>query len=271
LGALSTCSSVFDPRIILTAFLAVFVGASVALAAPINYGDFTGTNVKFLQVTEDALTPGDVPPLFGAPIVSGDSMDFNPVGFNATHANGVGPADITDGQLKFEVEAKNKTTGAINNIKFQEAGDTTLAGIGNNGTFTSVTSDVFFNITEINGGAPAIPIPGFSLAQVFSPQGGFYGLGNNGGGPFFHTQWMGMLLLDLNLVLANNGYAPGNRVTKLSVNLDNTLVALSQPGTSALIAKKDTGVIITVNIPEPATCCLALFGLVGLLIARRRS
>jgi hypothetical protein len=53
------------------------------------------------------------------------------------------------------------------------------------------------------------------------------------------------------------------------VNLDNVLVATSEAGTSAIIAKKDF-FIITTNIPEPASCSLVLLALaVGGCVARR--
>jgi hypothetical protein len=65
--------------------------------------------------------------------------------------------------------------------------------------------------------------------------------------------------------------------------LDNVLVAVSQPGTSALISKKDFGGIsVRVNvpgepggdmeirpIPEPATFVLAGFAAIGVLVGFR--
>src|SRR5688572_21992185 len=51
-------------------------------AAQINYGSHMGTNFTYVNVTED--TGASEPlPLFGAPTVTGNSMDFNPVGFDA--------------------------------------------------------------------------------------------------------------------------------------------------------------------------------------------
>jgi hypothetical protein len=79
-----------------------------SLSAPINYGNFMGNTVMYTQVTEDTNSPGDSPPLFGAPTVSGNSLDFNPVGFDANSTGGSGP-DITDGQLLFGIMAKPTT------------------------------------------------------------------------------------------------------------------------------------------------------------------
>jgi hypothetical protein len=49
--------------------------------------------------------------------------------------------------------------------------------------------------------------------------------------------------------------------TKVSVNLSNILTAMSEPGTSSTISKKDAGLTVDVNIPEPASACVALIGL----------
>jgi hypothetical protein len=71
-------------------------------------------------------------------------------------------------------------------------------------------------------------------------------------------------------VYAAQGLNPALPVTKISVNFDNVLVAISQVGTSALIAKKDQ-IIITTNIPEPTSCVLAMLTLVAGLAVSRRS
>src|SRR5947207_4379405 len=83
-----------------TFFLGV-IGAALLLlssrigAVPINYGNFNGTNVMYLNVTEDSST--DPTPLFGAPTVSDDALSFNPSGFGATSSGG--GTDLTDGTL----------------------------------------------------------------------------------------------------------------------------------------------------------------------------
>src|SRR5215510_6970817 len=53
-----------------------------AYAASINYGSFPGATVMYTDVTESSVT--DPVPLFGAPVVSGDSIDFTPVNFAAS-------------------------------------------------------------------------------------------------------------------------------------------------------------------------------------------
>ena len=77
--------------------------ASAAGAAAIDYGDYVGIDVKYLQVTEDSGT--DATPLFGTPNLAGNTLDFNPPSFNSS-SSGAGGVDITDGTLTFMVEAK---------------------------------------------------------------------------------------------------------------------------------------------------------------------
>ena len=173
-----------------------------------------------------------------------------------------------------------KPDKAITNFNLSEAGDTTLAGIvplNSAITSTFVSAVGILNISEVDFvGINTISVP---FALTFSPSGGTYFLGTDGaGGPFFHTQWAGSLQVDVAAILTANGYPvpPHGGATKLTINLDNTLVAVSENGTSSLIAKKDFGgLTITVNepggpfIPEPSTALLAGLGLLGFVLRRR--
>jgi len=248
-----------------TAALALLL-AKPALSASINYGNFPGATVTYTQVTEDANSAGDNPPLFGPPTVSGDSIDFDPVGFNAASANGA--ADLTDGNLKFGIVAKPGK--AITSLTIAEAGDVTLLGFGTDTTFASVTTRIFLDISEVDG-APISVLSVNNISIPFSPSGGTFGLGTDGGGgPLYSSNWSGSTSLNLNSILASNNIPFQVGATKVSINLDNTLAAISQAGTSALIAKKNAnGVVITVNLPEPCSLALGAMGLVG-LVARRR-
>jgi hypothetical protein len=241
---------------------------TVAQAAPINYGNFAGVTVDYLNVTEDANSAGDAPPLFGAPSVSGDSLDFDPVGFNAS-ATGAAGIDVTDGNLSFTIKAK--AGYAIDMVSLSEAGDTTLAGFGTDGTFTSVTAIGVINIDEVDGvGIATIAVP-FSL--TFTPSGGTFGLASDGGGgPLVSEGWSGSLLQNIEQELIDENVSFTLGATQISINLDNTLTARSEAGTFALIAKKDFGgVSITVNIPEPATWLLAsMVGMAAVAAGRRR-
>jgi MYXO-CTERM domain-containing protein len=248
-------------------FVAALLVARPALSAPINYGDFSGNTVSYLQVTEDANSAGDNPPLFGPPTVAGDSIDFDPVGFNASTQNG--GTDITDGNLKFSIKAK--TGHAITNLSIAEAGDVTLGGFGTDTTFASVTTHIFLDVVEVDG-VPINTVSNNNLSIPFNPSGGTFGLGTDGGGgPLFSSSWSGQASVNLNSFLTSQGVPFVFGATKVNINLDNTLLAISQQDTSVLIAKKNAnGVVITVNTPEPATGLLALLGLAGLAASRRR-
>ena len=234
-----------------------------AHAASINYGNFMGNTVTFVDVTE-ASNSGDPIPLFGAPTVSADSLDFDPVGFSA-HASGAAGVDLTDGNLKFMVVAK--PDNFISNMVLSEAGDTTLAGFGTDATFTAVRATGVLNISEVDG--VPINVIAESFSMTFTPSGGTYGLlSDGGGGPLFNETWSGGITLDIDSILTANGVPFTKGATKISINLDNTLIALSQAGTSSLIAKKNFGGLsITVNIPGgeiPEPTSLLLLSLVGL-------
>jgi hypothetical protein len=237
---------------------------------PINYGSHVGTTVDYINVTEDTTT-GDTLPLFGAPIFSADSIDFNPVGFDAA-ASGTGDSDTTGARLTFMI--MSHAGKAITNINFSEAGDTTLGGLGNDSTSTGVTANGTLTVNAVDGVTLVNPLVR-NIALTFTPSGGTYGLlSDGGGGPIFHTPWTGSLLVNIGQILTQAGIPFSFGASKVSIDLVNTLTAASQFGTASVISKKDFGGIsITVNIPEPASAllaCSAFIGSLGLLLRRRR-
>jgi len=241
---------------------ALFACCQAIQAAPINYGDFAGDTVMYLGVTEDSGT--DPVPLYGAPNVFGNTLDFNPVSFNST-ASGAGGVDITDGTLALMMTSK--PGHFIDMIKFDEAGDVTLAGFGGAGTFASVVANFNIEIQEVDGaGIGSILI---QASMVFTPSNGDYDqAADGGGGPAFNTAWSGLLMVDIEQALINNNIPFVNGATKISVVLDNTLTATSEAGTSVFIGKKDIGGVGITVIPEPAT--LGLLTLGGACLLGRR-
>lgn len=242
-----------------------------SVAAPINHGNFFGATVDYLDVTEDT-NSGDTQPLFGAPTISGDSLDFDPVGFSANSSGG-GPPDQTDGQLSFMISAKGGNV--IETLSLTEAGDTSLARsiVSLEDAYTRVTANIFVDILEVDYAPVAMTINANGV-MTFTPSGGEYFLSVDGAGnPTYNTSWTGNFFLELDPILAANGIT--GKATKIGVNLDNTLTASSGPNSSALIAKKDfDGVVITVNpdpnvVPEPSTCVLAAIGMLAAFGARR--
>jgi hypothetical protein len=262
----------FAPAFPVAFILLVMIAlASQVQAASINYGNFSAVSVDFLDVQEDANSAGDVPPLFGPPTVSGDSLDFDPVGFGAS-ATGAFGVDITDGNLSFDVMAK--PNNIISNMLLAEAGDVTLLGFGTDATFAAVFANVFVDIHEVDG----VPINTISrhFSMTFTPSGGTYGqLTDGGGGPLYSDDWSGGVFVDVDGILTSENLVYLRGATKISINLDNTLVALSQAGTFSLIAKKDFGVSVRVNLPGggiPEPTSFVLLSLAGLVVVgcRRR-
>jgi hypothetical protein len=243
--------------------------ATVSHAVPINHGNFVGSTVTYLQVTEDVASPGDSTPLFGAPTISGDSLDFDPISFTAA-ATGAGGVDTTAANVEFDIQAK--TGNFIQTVFLTEAGNTTLAGFGTNSTFTSVTGNIEIDIEQVDGA----PVPGGSInyttLMTFTPSGGTYQLGaDGGGGPVFNSSWSGIALIDIEDILDNLSIPYTGGATLVTVSLTNTLVALSENGTQALITKQDAdGVTITVNVPEPTTLAMGIAVIAGLAGLRRR-
>lgn len=250
--------------------VSIFFFAETLSATPINRGTFMGDTVTYVDVTEDSATDpslvvaGPLGGLFGEPTIAGDSLDFNPKNFAAA-ASGAGGTDHTDGNLQFMVVAKPGK--GISGLGLSEAGDTTIAGLSND-AFTAVTATIFVEINELNGVAvSAINVPGVSMS--FSPSAGDYQLSVDGSGPGSYTfDFSGNVFVDL------GPYVPvGRTATKISVSLDNTLIALSEAGTTAFIQKKDfdglSVTIDTLDIPEPSSMILAFVCVVALVGGRR--
>ena len=240
---------------------ALLAYSSTASAAQINYGNFSGSTVDFIQVTEDSGT--DPTPLYGSPTVSGDTLDFNPVSFNSSSTGAAG-VDITDGTLTLMM--MSQAGNFIDTIEFDEAGDFTLTGLSGN-AFASVAANFFLDVQEVDGvGITPINI---ATAMTFTPSGGDFDLITDGPGPVVNGAWSGFLTVDITQALIDNNIPFVNGATKVSVTFDNTLTTLSEAGTSAFIAKKDVGGVGITVTPEPASLALLAMGTLTMLNRRR--
>lgn len=249
---------------VLTAIAAFTMSASALTYT--NYGDFAAQDVDFLQVTEQTFTVGDTVPKYGMPMVTTNSntMDFNPVGFSATAA-GAGDVDYTDGNLVFQIESRDDAV--IEKVGFSEGGFYSLLGTGTDATKVNVTANFILEVYEVNNIAVTPFQDSYSLS--FSPGDGLYELITDGAGS--GVSWSGSVLVDVNQLLADNGYGENDFATKVAIDLNNELSAFSEDGTLATIAKKDFDVGVTIEvIPEPAS--IAMIGLAGgaVLFIRRR-
>ena len=236
-----------------------------ARAVPVMYPDQVGTSVAYVDIIEDSTT--DPTPLFGAPTLSGNALDFNPVAFGST-STGLGGVDTTDGTLSMGINAL--PGNLIDEIQFRERGDFRLVGLGGMGTFAAVTMKVFVDVIEIDGQAVNIDLgPGGTndpWDMVFTPSNGDWDLLNDGPGPLVDGDWSGALDIDVTQALIDLGY--DGSATKVKINLDNALITLSEEGTTSFIKKKDVdGLTITV-VPEPSTLLMMVTGC--LFLGRRR-
>src|SRR5688572_25609856 len=204
------------------ALVLAFSFAPATAATIVNYGNFLGTSVQFSNVSEAS---NEALPLFGPPTVSGNSLDFDPLAFIASSTDG--GSDITSANLSFMVIA-NVGTG-IDGITISEAGNVTLAGNVSPGSMSTAAAVFAAGVLDIHEvdfvGINHISVP-FSL--TFSPSGGTYFLGTDGGGgPIFNTSWTGSVTLDVEAILIANGFAVDQDATRVSINVTNTLVAVS--------------------------------------------
>lgn len=245
--------------------LAVYA-VSNANAGVINHGMVMGPGVAYIDITE---TSTDPVPLYGAPVTIGDSLAFfepsspNPsLGFSAQA--GGGTVDLTDGFLNLTIMAK-PAAGAISMITFSEGGDYNMQALGPALAQVSATLNVFeLRILEVDGS----PISPITLSDIQSAQFNLPGDPNAG-------QWDLSSTFNLNQALTNAGESFTLGATKLTARINNTLAALTTPGSVAGIFKKDFDITVDTPldpngmIPEPTSLALATLGLVAL--AGRRS
>lgn len=238
------------------------LGAAPLFAAPINYGDFIGSTVVFQSITEDSIT--DPLPLYGAPTVIGDQLDFGPTAFGSFSTNG--GADITDGLLRGSITANDGYS--LDSFSFTEFGDYTLLGGGGTAATAAYIGQTFFvTITEVDGVALGVNAFTVNASSVFTSDGDFFLPDESG----IAVPWSGSGSIDLAAALADRKadfpQITGNAVTGIEFTSNNTLVTTSESGTVAFIQKKDVQLSI-VSIPEPAS--LSLIGLGASVLLRRR-
>ncbi len=245
------------------AVCALLVAAPIQ-AAPINYGDFDdfvgGGVVEYQDVTESSVT--DPVPLFGVPEVTVNELDFDPAAFGSS--SGGSTVDLTDGQLNFDFEL---LAGAgLTSLIIDEGGDFTLFGAGTAATSVAYGLYAAVTVTEVDG----VSITPFTVSGSTSVTEDLVT------SPGLNQPWSLGLFLDLGAALVGNGYSGFTEgVTAGEFVLNNTLVATSEVGTLAFIAKKDLSIIPGGDlvpddvIPEPTTLALVLIGAAASLRARR--
>jgi len=220
-------------------FTAAALIASPAFAG--DLGDFVAAgsgDVSFLDVSEFSPT-GHPEPLYGTPTYDGDSLVFGAVpGISATATSG--DADVIDARLDFVIEAFDGETLGL--ITFDESG------------FYSVLTDTD-SVGAIGGAIITLESGGdtviLDVALISDPESFIFGSA--------FGSWTGHGEIDLTRY----------DVSSVTVSFDNILTA-SAPNSGGLahIDKKVVVIDVDTNVPEPSS--LALLGLGGLALIRRR-
>ena len=210
-----------------------------ASAASISYGDFgpVPPGVTFEDVQESSGT--DPVPLFGAPTPFSVGLDFDPTSFAATASGGT--LDITDGQLNLTLTGSAGVS--FSSLNLFESGDYTLAGAGTTATQALAGAILRVTVTQING----VDVAPIALTPVNASVG--FNLAAN---PGVVQPWS----LGIGFNIAGQ-LGPDQHATQVELVIDNQLLAFSESGSLAFIAKKDFGFRVE-TVPEASTVLLLL-------------
>lgn len=226
------------------AALAIAILPAAALAADINYGDFLGTGVDFLQVTESTQTAGDPDELWGSPALAGtgDQLVFFPPAFISSCVPGT--SDVTTSLLTTEINAHSGSH--IDNLVLAESGDVTLISsppLGTSATNASASLSGTLTVTEDTGGPLMDPVV-IPFNGSFSPKGAFE-LPTD----FGTKTWSGTVAIDVAGIVPN--------AVKATLSLDNTLDSNCAVGSNiAKIQKKVVNGPTVAIMVNPIECAL---------------
>lgn len=252
------------------AALAAATCTSSSVAGTISYGDFGPDFPPGITMYQDVQESSgtDAVPLYGAPTVSGDKLDFDPAGYVAYAT--AGGSDITDGQLNLNVMVlkglNNAVAGGLTSLLVSESGEYSLFGSGTAATSVAAGLSANVQILEVDGN-PITPI------NVFASNSISRDLVTDG--PVVLAPWSNGLLVEFGPVLTANNVDFDFGVTKAKIVFNDQLIAISEPLSTAFIAKKDfvlePGIVPNPDfeIPEPTSVILAV-ALLPMAIARGR-
>jgi len=254
-------SAVYKPLLLAAGSIAL-LGTS-ARASIITYAPppLVGAQVTYPSVSESSDTTSSA--LYGAPTVSGNDLVFSNLNFAAVSTNASPSLDYVDGQINFTLQADPGSF--LQSLDLTEFGDYNVSATPLNPAainYAQAYQDaVQITVLAINGVPLSTPlIDNTSDVMNITPDNGEYttNLVPSTG------SWSGSA--DANLAaLFGSG-----QITEIAVSFDNQLLAESESGGIADIAKKGFDVVpITSNIPEPTTACVMLAGL-GFASLRRR-
>jgi hypothetical protein len=236
---------------VVAAIAALTLGAALPSLATVNHGNFPGTGVDFIAVSETTTTGGDPEPIWGPPTlaVTGTQLLFSPPSFISSCS---GPSsDVTASTLTATIQSQPGVHVEV--LMLQEAGDAQLTSFPPFGTpATNVAAAISGTVTvleDISGPIVPVVIP---FIGTFTPSSSF-SLPTH----FGTSGWSGSISVDVASVVPN--------ATKVELSLTNTLSSNCGPdASSALIQKKAVSgpaVALAVNPLEcdlqvEKTCCV---------------
>jgi hypothetical protein len=229
--------------------------------AQISHGDVSGTDIDFLDISENIISADDDPntSLYGSPTGVGNTLAFLNTNYVAQGVDG--SFDNTHAELVFTIDARDDLNPGdddiITWISLAENGDTNLLEIGGTGSAaTGVSMAISGTITILETDSQGAIFDSINFIAEVTPAG-----------PIDFTTAPGVGTWSANLGFDVTQYYPD--ATKVVVALDNDLWAFSETGTSARVQKKVAGVSIEV-VPEPTTALLVGGGLALLGLRSRR-
>jgi len=242
-----------------SAVVLVLVPTFVKAQTTTNYGSLAGTDVIYSNINETATSPGTTVPLYGSPMVSGDSLLFTHMTFSSMASNGA--SDTTAGMADTDIVSKGGFGQFIGQLQLAELGDVTLAGTGTSATRASISNEVVATVMAIDFSLLSTPLT--FTGYMTTSNGGQWTLP-----PTINGQaWNGSLTLNIANDLANDGYS--SDATWVNIQVYDEEETSSESGTSAYIAKKASGVMVSTQmIPEPGSFALLVLGGTLLLIGR---
>jgi len=246
--------------------------ANVANGAVI-YGNFDGTDVDYLNVTETPTQlPGPSPTaLFGAPTVSGNTLLFSPSAFDVGVSGGAN--EFQDGHLSTNIlstdTAYPKTLNILEGGGWGEVGGTAATEAMETLVVNQLT------ITSVNGVSinPIVVTPTITFTDTDS--GNASVVTTSDSIEFLSTTGISTGSWDANASFNLAGALAAAKitgsVTGLTLNLDNQLAVTSEANSDSFIDKKffDITTGTSAPVPEPATGGIAALALARLATRRK--
>jgi len=241
------------------------LGAAMPLHANIfTYAPPTlpGSTVNYTSVSESSSTNST--PLYGTPTVSGNNLVFSNLNFDAISTNASPALDFVDGQVNFTMQTD--PGNYLSTLNLSEFGDYNVSATPSNPAaidFAKIYPEaVQIEVLAINGVALATPlVNNTSVVMAYSPDSGQYQTGV--------TPSTGSFTGSATANLAS--LFGSSNITEIAVSFDNELLAESQVGGIADIAKKGFSVTPGVTVPEPSTAALAILAAGAIMLKRRRA